>query len=327
MAEFDVSIIIEGYNETLDIGALDETLEALRRQDYPLARVEVLLVGSPGQTTAWESIAADPAPFGAIRLVPADAAHYYQLKNLGAERALAPILAMLDSDVAPEPGWLHALTTAIAGGAEATCGPSLFCQGSAVGRGSAESACGLPRLLAASISWGFIAGPGGEARGFLSHNLGIRKDVFARFRYPTEFGRTCAGSVLHEGMRKAGTRLALVDGQRVAHAFRWRWWSTRLHVRFGHEMYLLHRMEPTAVSSAARHLGPFDAIATPVWHVLLDFPRWWRYSGILGQPFATRVAGLLLLLPVSMLGRGAEMVGMFGTLFAPAKMREFAAQN
>ena len=327
MVEFDVSIIIEGYNETLDIGALDETLEALRRQDYPLARVEVLLVGAPGQTAAWEPIAADPAPFGAVRLIPADGAHYYQLKNLGAERARAPILAMLDSDVSPEAGWLTALTTAIAGGAEATCGPSLFRQGPAVGLETAEGAIGLPRLLAASISWGFIVGPGGEARGFLSHNLGIRKDVFVRLRYPTEFGRTCAGSILHEGMRKAGTRLEFVDGQRVAHAFRWRWWSTRLHVRFGHEMYLLHRMEPTAVSAAARYLGPFDAIATPVWHVLLDFPRWWRYSGVLGQPVSRRVAGFLLLLPVSMLGRGAEMAGMLGTLFAPGRMREFAAQN
>ncbi|MFN3323614.1 MAG: hypothetical protein ACK5AZ_08985 [Bryobacteraceae bacterium] len=181
--------------------------------------------------------------------------------------------------------------------------------------------------MAASISWGFISDRGGEARGFLSHNLGFRSDAFERILYRTEFGRTLAGSVLLEDMRKAGIRSSFVPEQRVAHAFNWRWWCTRLHVRFGHEVYLLHRLNLSSVSRRARWLGPLDAVATPVWHLLRDFPQWWRYSRVLRLKLHRRVAGLALVLPLSLLARGGEMLGMLGTIWSLPRMREFAARN
>jgi hypothetical protein len=42
-----VSVVIEGYNESLDLGSALKALEGLRHQNYDLSRVEVLLVGSP----------------------------------------------------------------------------------------------------------------------------------------------------------------------------------------------------------------------------------------------------------------------------------------
>lgn len=321
MADVRVSIVVEGYNETLEIGTMDETLAALAAQRFPLEQVEVLLVGSAEQATAWESYACNGWPFAAIRTIDATGDHYYALKNRGARESAAAIVVFVDSDVMPEPGWLGALVGAIEGGAVATCGPSLFRQE------TLASSQKLPLLVAAAISWGFIAGPGGRAQGFLSHNLGFQRAAFEKITYRTEFGRTLAGSVLLEDMGHAGIRPEFVSAQRVAHAFTWRWWFSRLHVRFGHEVYLLHRLQLSSVSRLARWLGPLDAVATPLWHFLLDFPQWWRYSGLLGLPLPRRLAGLALVGPLSLLARGGEMAGMIGTVWSAERMREFAAHN
>ena len=317
----EISINIEGYNETLEIGALEETLAALRAQLYPLDRVEVLLIGSSAQIKHWAAYEANPAPFAAIRAIDAGESRYYALKNRGARESAADILVFIDSDIAPLPGWLGSLVAAINAGATATCGPSLFRDG------SLESSRRLPLLVAAAISWGFIVGKGGRASGFLSHNLGFQRDAFERIGFREEFGRTLAGSVLLDEMNGAGIQPVFVPEQRVAHAFQWRWWFTRLHVRFGHEVYLLHRLNFRVVSRYARFLGPLDAIATPCWHVLLDFPKWWRYSGVLGVPLIKRLAGLILVLPCSFLARGGEMAGMVRTVFSEGRMRAFAERN
>lgn len=317
----DISIIIEGYNESLDIGSAAETLAGLRAQNYPLSRVEVILAGSAAQVAEWRKLAASPEPFAAVRLVEAGGAHYYSLKNRGAEVASGELIAFLDSDVIPEPGWLPALAAALGAGKPASCGPSLF------RKGPLSTSRRLALEVAASISWGFVAGPRGRAAGFLSHNLGFRRAEFERLRYRTGYGRTCAGSVLLQDMKRAGIEPELVPAQRVAHAFTWRWWCSKLHVRFGHEVYLLHRMNVDAVSRRAKWLGPLDALATPLWHVARDLPGWWRYSGVMGLPAARRLAGFALVLPLSLAARSGEMAGMLGTVFRPRFMSEFAARN
>lgn len=321
MNPIHVSIIIEGYNESLEIGCIDETLDALRRQTFPLGDVEILLVGSREQAEAWSALSSEPAPFAAIRVIATDGDHYYALKNRGAEQARGSILAFLDSDVMPDPGWLGALAAAMEAGAEATCGPSLFRSG------EPSTASRLWMQVAAAISWGFILGRDGKAKGFLSHNLGIRKSVFDRLKYRTDLGRTCAGSFLMDALRSAGIHPRFVPAQRVAHAFFLRWWATRLHVRFGHEVYLLYGMGSGAVSRTANVLGPLRAFLAPPWHFVLDFPQWWRYSKTLGLPVLNRLAGLLLVIPLSLLARGAEGMGMLATVLAPRMMSEFAAQN
>jgi Glycosyl transferase family 2 len=45
----------------------------------------------------------------ALELVPTSGLTYYQLKNYGAQRAITEFVVMLDSDTAPQPGWLPEL--------------------------------------------------------------------------------------------------------------------------------------------------------------------------------------------------------------------------
>jgi hypothetical protein len=61
-----------------------------------------------------------------------------------------------------------------------------------------------------------------------------------------------------------------------------------------------------------------------IWHILLDIPRWFRFSRHLGQSFPYRLACLPLLPILSTLGRGAEMVGMYATMINPEKMKKWA---
>jgi glycosyltransferase involved in cell wall biosynthesis len=320
--QLSVSVVVEGYNESLDIGCLDETIEALSSQTYSLSEVELILVGSRAQIEAWQDRFAD-LPFHSVRFLSAEGSHYYELKNRGARLARAPIVALTDSDVAPDPDWLRALVDGVSGGRSATAGVSLF-------RGTEGQRFWQPLLDAASsISWGFMIGPvnGGPARGFLSHNLGCRANLFAEGGYRDDLGRTCAGSFLFADWRDSGVNVWFDPRQRVAHAFNLRWWVTRLHVRFGHEVYRLRRINSRQDKRWVRFLGPLEPLATFGWHVVLDLPQWWKFGRLLGHSSVSRALHLPLVLGLSVAARGGEMAGMYMTMFAPRAAQRFAQQN
>src|SRR4051794_20297063 len=92
-----VSVIVEGYNESIDLGAIDSTVEALRRQCFPLGDVEVILLGTTGQVAAWRERLAGEHTFHGVQYIAADDCHYFELKNMGADTAAGEIIAFTDS--------------------------------------------------------------------------------------------------------------------------------------------------------------------------------------------------------------------------------------
>ncbi|MCS6925824.1 MAG: hypothetical protein NZ578_07985 [Candidatus Binatia bacterium] len=44
-----VSVVLDGYNETRFLGTAKNTMEALKRQNFPLDQVEVIWVASAAQ--------------------------------------------------------------------------------------------------------------------------------------------------------------------------------------------------------------------------------------------------------------------------------------
>jgi glycosyltransferase involved in cell wall biosynthesis len=321
-----VSVVIEGYNESLSLGSVAETMDGLRRQDFPLGEVEVILVGSEGQAEAWAHEYADPAPFRSVRTLSRPGAHYYELKNEGARAASGEIVVLTDSDVRPEPGWLTSIAGALGQDAEVTAGISLF-------RGEDGRRPDHPLLqVAASISWGFVIGRvlderAAEPRAFLSHNVGFRADTFRRHPYRTDLGRTLAGSFLYKELTSSGVRIELRREQRVAHTFSLGWWLGRLHRRFGYEVYLLRRLDRSAPRRWLLAVRPVEPLLTMIWHVFLDVPQWVRYGSVMRIPLWRRAALLPLLVGMSVLARGAELVGMYQTMVAPAAMKRFAESN
>ena len=112
----DVSVVIEWDNVRLvnaPRGA--KMLDELLKQLLELRRsCEVVLVHDPGELSSNElQRMIEDVGFRAadipVRAAQASGEHYYELKNIGAELARAPIVIYVDSDVVPEPGWLRAL--------------------------------------------------------------------------------------------------------------------------------------------------------------------------------------------------------------------------
>jgi glycosyltransferase involved in cell wall biosynthesis len=315
-----VSVLIEGYNDSLDLGSALETVKSLADQTYRLDQVEIILTGSQEQAARWSEALAGERRFFAVKVIGADA-HYYRLKNLAAEAAQGDILAFTDSDALPERGWLEAIVHGIGAGAAAVAGLTLF---------RPEKGTRWPNLavVAASISWGFIVGsPGSPPRGFLSHNVGFRRSAFEQIRYREDLGRTCAGSFLYAALVRNGLSIEFNPGQRVQHVFTWSWWLKRLHVRFGYEVFLLRRLNPSARHGWTRNLGIAEPLATMAWHVLLDIPQWFRFSKQLGWTWLRRAAYIPLVCVLSLGARSAEAYGMYSTMIDPERMRRFEWTN
>ena len=147
-----VSIIVEGYNESRDLGKAVNTIEALRQQDFPAHQVEIILMGSAAQVKEWRALYEQSTPFWGIQPVEAEGLSYLQLKTRGAQFASAEILAFTDSDVYPHRTWLSSLVAGIRGGGDVSIGLSLFKSATSWEWNRAS------RLAAASITWGWVVG-------------------------------------------------------------------------------------------------------------------------------------------------------------------------
>src|SRR5688500_10747400 len=122
-----ISIIVEGYNESIDLGQAIDTVNRIAQQKGDLSLVEIILTGSVAQAQRWtRTIDSADWPFHSMKAIGEDEAHYYRLKDAGAEVAKGDILVFVDSDVVPCPGWLESIQHTFASGATASAGLSLF---------------------------------------------------------------------------------------------------------------------------------------------------------------------------------------------------------
>lgn len=208
-----ISVVLDGYNETKLLGTAQNTIEALKRQNFPLDRVELIIAASAEQIRELRKLYPSPAPFMDIKSVAIEEGVYYQLKNAGAKLATAEIIAFTDSDVYPQPEWLASIVENIDKGADASVGLSLFKSA----RGWAPG--GTLRHIAVSISFGYILGRSNERqfpelRGFMDHNLALRADAYRNCPYREDQGRTCASPLLFRTLSRQGVKLALHPSRR-----------------------------------------------------------------------------------------------------------------
>jgi glycosyltransferase involved in cell wall biosynthesis len=320
----EVSVIIEGYNETRDLGRAVDTIEALRQQDFPNDRVEIVLVGSPDQAEAWRAHYAGDTSFWSVRTVVVDRLPYLQMKMHAASFASADILAFTDSDVFPHRTWLSSLVEGLRDG-DVSVGLSLF-------KSATSWRWDRPtRLAASSITWGWIVGKELDPKrrlpqpvGFMDHNFALRSETLARHRYPNDFGRLCGAPLLTESLIADERRLVLQPLQRVTHYFSWLYWLRSLHFRYGYEVYMLRRMLRHYPNRWIARTKIFEPLVTLAWHVSLDVPRWFRVSRLLDVHPLRRLLLLPLVLGMSCVARTAEMVGMYCTMLDADRMRRWA---
>ena len=319
-----VSVVIEGYNESLSLGSSKDAIEALKKQDFPLELVELIFVGKSAQADAFEKRYGKGSPFFGVKSIAADGAHYYELKNIGGNSASSKVVALIDSDAYPQPGWLSTIVKGVESGADLTAGLTLF-----------ESEYFKPdnflMQAAASITWGFVAKKVNvsplPANGILSHNLGLNAETFRRCQYRTDLGRTCAGFFLYKSLKQSGGKMILQPGQRVVHSFSFLWWLTRLHVRFGHEVFLLRRLDKEFFHSWLSKLTLVEPLMTMLGSIVMDVPQWLRFSALLGVSSWRRFSLIPIVIVLSSGARFSELVGMYLTWIAPDRMRRFALRN
>ncbi|HEU4463548.1 MAG TPA: glycosyltransferase [Gemmatimonadota bacterium] len=315
-----VSVVIEGYNEYLSFGDID-TWSGLETQRYPLDRVEIILVGTAVQAERWSERFAGQTTFLRVKAVAVDDPWYFEMKNRGVREATGDVIVLADADVVPDPGWLEAIVEAIEEGADVVAGISLF-------RTPTRNSGDPFMQLAASISWAPLLGTSPSPRSndayFQAHNVAFRAAVARAHPFRTDIRHRVAGVFLPAELKAAGARLRFQPAQKVSHSFDARWWL-RLHARFGYEIHRLRREHEDWPHGWVRRTWILEPPLTAGWHALLDWPRWFVFGRLMGASLARRVALFPLLLFMSGVARGTEMVGMYATMVAPDRMKRFAA--
>ncbi|MGB3639962.1 MAG: glycosyltransferase [Rivularia sp. (in: cyanobacteria)] len=316
-----VSIIVEGYNENHNTraGILTDTIEALRKQEFPLDRVELVLTGDSTQVRGWQDKFLTWTEFYDIKTVVVEG-HLWRARNLGAEAASGEILAFTDCDVCPQTTWLNAIVTGIQQGADVVVGPSLFHK---------NQRSDVPWLLAASaISWGIVVGSPEKGKprvvNCLGHNLAARSDVFKQYPYP-DVQRSFTAKLFFNNLVKAGKKIDFQSGQKVHHDFTWQWWLLTQRFRAGWEAYLIRQMDESCnYNRILALMTPIAPLVSKVWHICLDFPQWFRYARAINLSLWKQLGFLPVVFVMSCIARGTEMVGMYAALIAPKQTEKWA---
>jgi hypothetical protein len=86
-------------------------------------------------------------------------------------------------------------------------------------------------------------------------------------------------------------------------------------------MRRLDKQYPNQWISRTNFLEP---IISMMWHIVLDVPRWFRVSRLLGIRPLRQMLIFPVLLGMSILAHTAEMLGMYSTMISPESMRKWA---
>ena len=158
----------------------------------------------------------------------------------------------------------------------------------------------------------------------MDHNVAVRADLFRRLLYRTDLGRILASPLLFRTLARSGARIALHPKQQIVHYFSWGYWLSKLHFRYGYEVFVLRRLDTHYPNQWIARTKVFEPVVTMGWHMLLDLPRWLRFSKLLGMGAGRRIALLPAVIILSAIARAAEMVGMYSTILAPKAMKRWA---
>lgn len=318
-----VSVIVEGYNAPRNEGSFVTFLDTLKQQLFPLNHVEVIIVGTAQQIQELQDMELGLTDFHRVKMVVSEQEHYYKMKNLGASEASGEILAFSDSDTWLMPQWLDSLVSRINQGADVTVGITLF-----------RSHRGLEPHTArmrsvASITFGWIIGKRSAtetfpAVGWQSNNVAFRTDVFHQYYYETEYGRTLSPSLLYRKMTDDGRKIVLEPQQQVLHVFSLYWWH-RVHFRYGYEIYWLRRLDPNYPNQWIRRTTIFEPIVTMLWHMLLDSRRWFRFGQVMGIHNLQIWTQFPLMVVMSAFAHSMECCGMYATIIAPERMKQWSS--
>jgi len=194
-----LSIVVEGWNT-------DGAVERVLAQLAPQVGDAQVVVTHTGLTSKQRAAAEARLGRGIDWVVLAKDAGYYDHKNRGFDVSTGDIVAFLDGDTDPSPGWLAAITAPFAHGAQVVAG--------------ATSYPGELSALGTRLDFPvFAAEQPGCVRNFFANNVAFARAVFAARRYPElpMFHGQC--QVLALQLRAAKIAIRFAPQARVTHAW------------------------------------------------------------------------------------------------------------
>lgn len=256
------TIVIEWENaiDTEDKWA-QRAVAALQRE---LEAVGPRMSGRPAVTYLYDETKVDPGAIwrnieaGAPRLgeacdlevLPTGGLTYYDLKNFGISRARTELSIMLDSDAAPQPGWLEGMIRPFAD-------PTIMAVGGI-------TILGHDDLLSRTMALSWIFGLAEEAEktaseaGIYANNTAVRTAFFRANPFPRlkAFKKACTFWL--RSMRERGYGYVRVADARTIHAphpgwrfLIWRAWMTGLDRDF-HGFHMISRSRLGRIGYACR---------------------------------------------------------------------------
>jgi glycosyltransferase involved in cell wall biosynthesis len=207
-----ISVVIETITTRAEGGRstlaedLSRTLAGLRRQTYPQALIEPIVVLDHAIDTARADEVRRLNPD--INFVVAPRANnYFAAKNAGVAASAGEIVAMLDGDCEPAADWLDVMVGVFRDPGVDVVGGSTRYPGDSW----------MARAFTISSFAGAKAGPGGEATAFNLNNVGFRRDVVLGFPFDERVVRHGGCYVHYAHLRAAGKRIVYCPTMRMSH--------------------------------------------------------------------------------------------------------------
>jgi len=223
-----------------------------------------------------------------LRLVVCPDRGSYAMKNRGAREARADIIATVDADCRPDPGWLRALVAAFKAHPEAAAisGPTMY-----------ESTKLAHRILGLLSRSYLDPGRAGPTRFIANQNAGWKRSAFLAHELPTDMGPFASRTQSEAVLRDRGI-LLFEPAMRVIHIFDG--WPMEVDIRrnMGYATILTRLRDPRLPYAWLTALGPLSiplVFAGKTLNSIGDCLRCWHLYNVRWYevPFAIAFAFLI----------------------------------
>jgi GT2 family glycosyltransferase len=304
-----VSIVVETITPREHAGhaaladELAPTIEALRRETDGRCDVEILVVVDAVTRGDVEAVR---ERFPAVRIVIAPTANYFAAKNAGVEAATGAIVALVDADCVPQPGWLAALLrpfddpdVSVVAGQTRYDGPSL-----------AARTFSVPDFAT-------VLGTASGASGFNVNNVAYRREVFLAEPLDARVRRNGGCYFQYHALRAGGARIVYAPDAVIRHGLDVQGLGfVRKHFERGFDGTAVYRLDARHLlrgSAWVQRLGPAALFGLAARRLLGDWVRLARHRRQMG----VRTVTLPYYAGVIALTRSIELAGGVAACLRP----------
>jgi GT2 family glycosyltransferase len=250
-----------GHGAVVD--EIGPTIAALVREGAAVERLEILVVLDPACRADADAIR---QRYPMVRVVLASTPNYFAAKNAGVEAATGAVVALVDADCVPQPGWLAALLAPFAdprvdvvAGQTRYDGPTL-----------AARTFSVPDFATV------IATPSG-ASGFNVNNVAYRRDRFLAEPLDARIRRNGGCYFQYHALRARGARIVYAPDAVIRHGLDVHGLGfVRKHFERGFDGTAVYRLDTRRVlrgSAWVQRLGPAALPGLAARRLLADWIR------------------------------------------------------